>query len=165
MFRDDPAYADKAARGLARSTTDITELLTRARPAAAGVSRPACASPTTSACSLQHGQRSRSEPKALLAAAGLRREGRARGPSLLRLGRHLQPAAAGDRRAAARPQGARTSRASRRQVIATGNIGCMTQIARGTRIPVVHTVELLDWATGGPKPAAITEVEQRLPAV
>ena len=38
-------------------------------------------------------------------------------------------------------------------VIAAGNIGCMTLIASGTGIPVVHTVELLDWATGGPKPA------------
>jgi glycolate oxidase iron-sulfur subunit len=37
-------------------------------------------------------------------------------------------------------------------VIAAGNIGCMTQIASGTAIPVVHTVELLDWATGGPIP-------------
>jgi glycolate oxidase iron-sulfur subunit len=39
--------------------------------------------------------------------------------------------------------------------IATGNIGCMTQLAAGTDIPVVHTVHLLDWATGGPKPAAL----------
>jgi glycolate oxidase iron-sulfur subunit len=36
--------------------------------------------------------------------------------------------------------------------VATGNIGCMVQIAGATRIPVVHTVQLLDWATGGPKP-------------
>ncbi len=38
------------------------------------------------------------------------------------------------------------------EVIATGNIGCITQIASGTRIPIVHTAELLDWATGGPRP-------------
>jgi glycolate oxidase iron-sulfur subunit len=37
-------------------------------------------------------------------------------------------------------------------VIAAGNIGCMVQIAGGTSVPVVHTIELLDWATGGPKP-------------
>jgi glycolate oxidase iron-sulfur subunit len=37
-------------------------------------------------------------------------------------------------------------------IIATGNIGCITQIAQATEIPIVHTVELLDWATGGPKP-------------
>jgi len=41
-------------------------------------------------------------------------------------------------------------------LIAAGNIGCMTQIASGTTLPIVHTVELLDWATGGPKPAALT---------
>ena len=40
-------------------------------------------------------------------------------------------------------------------VIAAGNIGCMTQIAAGTVIPVVHTVELIDWATGGPAPEAL----------
>jgi glycolate oxidase iron-sulfur subunit len=40
-------------------------------------------------------------------------------------------------------------------VIATGNIGCITQIATGTKTPIVHTVELLDWATGGPQPAAL----------
>jgi glycolate oxidase iron-sulfur subunit len=37
-------------------------------------------------------------------------------------------------------------------VVAAGNIGCITQIAAGTGIPVVHTVELIDWATGGPVP-------------
>jgi len=41
-------------------------------------------------------------------------------------------------------------------VIAAGNIGCMMQIGTGTQTPVVHTVELLDWATGGPKPRALT---------
>ena len=40
-------------------------------------------------------------------------------------------------------------------IIATGNIGCMVQIASGARIPVVHTAELLDWATGGPLPPAL----------
>ena len=41
------------------------------------------------------------------------------------------------------------------EVIAAGNIGCMVQIAKGTAVPVVHTVELLDWATGGPRPPAL----------
>ena len=43
------------------------------------------------------------------------------------------------------------------EVIATGNIGCITQIASGTRVPIVHTAELLDWATGGPKPRDVAE--------
>ena len=42
------------------------------------------------------------------------------------------------------------------EVIATGNIGCMTQIGSGTKVPVVHTVELLDWAFGGEKPPALS---------
>jgi glycolate oxidase iron-sulfur subunit len=44
------------------------------------------------------------------------------------------------------------------QVIAAGNIGCLTQIGSGTALPVVHTVELLDWAYGGPKPASLGSV-------
>jgi glycolate oxidase iron-sulfur subunit len=43
----------------------------------------------------------------------------------------------------------------RPEIIAAGNIGCITQIASGTGIPVVHTAELLDWATGGPRPASM----------
>jgi glycolate oxidase iron-sulfur subunit len=41
-------------------------------------------------------------------------------------------------------------------VVAAGNIGCITQIGGGTRLPVVHTVELLDWAYGGPKPERLS---------
>jgi len=47
------------------------------------------------------------------------------------------------------------SSASLNHVIAAGNLGCMTQLATGTTRPIVHTVELLDWATGGPKPPAL----------
>jgi glycolate oxidase iron-sulfur subunit len=41
-------------------------------------------------------------------------------------------------------------------LIATGNIGCMTQIATGSKLPIVHTIELLDWAYGGPKPIVLS---------
>jgi glycolate oxidase iron-sulfur subunit len=41
-------------------------------------------------------------------------------------------------------------------VIAAGNIGCIVQIGGGTGLPIVHTVQLIDWATGGPTPAALT---------
>jgi glycolate oxidase iron-sulfur subunit len=47
--------------------------------------------------------------------------------------------------------------------VATGNIGCMTQLGHYPGRPVVHTVELLDWATGGPKPAALEGVALRAP--
>jgi glycolate oxidase iron-sulfur subunit len=43
-------------------------------------------------------------------------------------------------------------------VVAAGNIGCITQIAAGTAIPVVHTVELIDWATGGPVPERLSDL-------
>jgi glycolate oxidase iron-sulfur subunit len=49
-------------------------------------------------------------------------------------------------------------------LIATGNIGCMTQIEKGTTIPIVHTVELLDWATGGPVPGALDGLAVKLSA-
>ena len=41
------------------------------------------------------------------------------------------------------------------QIISTGNIGCITQIAQGTKIPILHTVEIIDWYTGGPKPQVL----------
>ncbi|MEZ5648740.1 MAG: glycolate oxidase iron-sulfur subunit, partial [Alphaproteobacteria bacterium] len=43
-------------------------------------------------------------------------------------------------------------------LVATGNIGCMTQLGLGTSIPIVHTAALLDWVTGGPKPAALSSL-------
>ena len=49
----------------------------------------------------------------------------------------------------------RTLEACQPEVIAAGNIGCMMQIGSGADVPVVHTVELLDWATGGPMPPAM----------
>jgi glycolate oxidase iron-sulfur subunit len=48
-------------------------------------------------------------------------------------------------------------------VIAAGNIGCIMQIASGTGTPVVHTAELLDWATGGPKPQALAGRDKTAP--
>jgi glycolate oxidase iron-sulfur subunit len=108
-----------------------------------------------SACSLQHGQKITMEPKALLAAAGFTVKdipeahlccGSAGTYNL------LQPEIAGQ----LRERKVANIASVAPQIIASGNIGCMTQISGATRIPVVHTVELLDWATGGPMPAAIS---------
>ena len=55
----------------------------------------------------------------------------------------------------------RTLEAKTPDVIAAGNIGCMMQIGSGTGLPVVHTVELLDWATGGPRPPALSGPAKR----
>jgi glycolate oxidase iron-sulfur subunit len=106
------------------------------------------------ACSLQHGQKITWPPKALLAAAGFTVRDVPEG--------HLCCGSAGTYnllqpelalRLRERKVGAIASVAP--DIVAAGNIGCITQIAAGTRLPVVHTVELLDWATGGPKPEAL----------
>src|SRR3546814_6162513 len=104
--------------------------------------------------SLQHGQKITAEPKVLLAAAGFTVRDVAEG--------HLCCGSAGtynllqpEIATRLRDRKVANIERTRADVIATGNIGCMVQIAGGTGIPVVHTVELLDWATGGPKPAAL----------
>ncbi|MCU0909407.1 MAG: heterodisulfide reductase-related iron-sulfur binding cluster, partial [Rhodobacteraceae bacterium] len=106
------------------------------------------------ACSLQHGQKIKSAPKDLLKSAGFTVVEPA--DSHLCCGSAgtynlMQPAISGElkRRKVA------TLEARAPDVIAAGNIGCMMQIGSGTGVPIVHTVELLDWATGGPKPAAL----------
>jgi glycolate oxidase iron-sulfur subunit len=100
---------------------------------------------------MQHGQRIREQPKALLRDAGFTvldiPEGHiccgSAGTYNL-----LQPELADQLKQRKVANIARVEP----QVVATGNVGCMTQIASGTGIPLVHTVELLDWATGGPRP-------------
>ncbi len=106
------------------------------------------------ACSLQHGQAVRSQPKALLKAAGFDvAEPKDAHLCCGSAGTYnlLQPAISGELRS----RKVATLEAKAPDVIATGNIGCMMQIGSATRVPVVHTVELLDWATGGPKPRAL----------
>jgi glycolate oxidase iron-sulfur subunit len=107
-----------------------------------------------SACSMQHGQQLRAQPKALLGAAGFK----LREPSEA----HLCCGSAGiynimqpEIATRLKERKVRNLERTRPEVIATGNIGCITQLRTGTDIPVCHTVELLDWATGGPKPRAL----------
>jgi glycolate oxidase iron-sulfur subunit len=151
MLRLDPAYAEKAARvsALAR---DVSEYLAALDLLPARTSRLRLA--YHSACSMQHGQKITREPKALLARAGFDVRDIPEG--------HLCCGSAGtynmlqpEIAARLRDRKVKNIESTRPQVIATGNIGCLTQIGSGTTIPVVHTVELLDWATGGPAPAAI----------
>jgi glycolate oxidase iron-sulfur subunit len=103
---------------------------------------------------LQHGQQIKTYPKDLLKRVAFKVSRARRQPPVLRLGGHLQPDAAGDFGRVEEAQG-RHAGDARPDVIAAGNIGCMMQIGSGTDIPIVHTVELLDWATGGPKPPAL----------
>ena len=151
MFRDDPAYAEKAARvsALAKDVTEYLATLDLMPPVRETGPRR---SPITPPARCSTASRSATEPKTLLQARGLHGEGRAGGPHLLRLGRHLQHPAAGDRRRGCATRKVANIERIAPDLIATGNIGCMTQIGHGTGIPIVHTVELLDWATGGPMP-------------
>jgi glycolate oxidase iron-sulfur subunit len=149
MLRTDPLYAAKAAR-ISSLARDVTEYLaTLDLKAAPAPSRLTVA--YHSACSLQHGQKVTREPKELLSKFGFVVKDVPEGHLCCgSAGTYniLQPALAGqlrDRKVANIERLAP-------DVIAAGNIGCITQIAGGTAIPVVHTVELLDWATGGPVP-------------
>ncbi len=149
MLREDAEWAEKAAR-ISALTKDITEFLD-----GFGLAAPTRATAKSvtyhSACSMQHGQQIRLEPKRLLAAAGFAVNDVPEGHLCCgSAGTYnlLQPALATrlrDRKVA-------HIESTAPDVIATGNIGCMIQIAGGTEIPVVHTVALLDWATGGPAP-------------
>ncbi|MGE0224065.1 MAG: glycolate oxidase subunit GlcF [Acetobacteraceae bacterium] len=152
LFRTDP-LREKAER-VAALTLDITEFLTRIGYTATRTGGLTVA--YHSACSLQHGQRVTSEPKALLAKAGFRVV-EPREPHLCcgSAGTYnlLQPEIAG--RLRDRKLG--NLRATRPDLVAAGNIGCITQLS-GHGLPVVHTVALLDWASGGPAPEALAQL-------
>jgi glycolate oxidase iron-sulfur subunit len=100
---------------------------------------------------MQHGQKIVLAPKNLLKTAGFTVRDPAEG--------HLCCGSAGtynilqpEISAQLRDRKVRNIEATRADVIATGNIGCITQIGTGTAMPILHTVELLDWAYGGPEP-------------
>jgi len=149
MLREDRDFAQPAARisALAKDITEYVgniELHKSQQPGDVVVAYH-------SACSLQHGQKITGLPKDLLSKNGFVVKdvpeshlccGSAGTYNL------LQPDIANrlrDRKVA-------NIAMVKPDVIAAGNIGCMVQIAGGTSVPVVHTIELLDWATGGPRP-------------
>jgi len=149
LLREDKAYAAKAAR-ISALARDVTEVLARlglraaARPTGQRVAYHA-------ACSLQHGQRVLAEPKALLTQAGFAVQDVPEG--------HLCCGSAGTYNMlepkladALRSRKLGNIASTKPEVVAAGNIGCINQLADGSGVPVVHTVELLDWATGGPVP-------------
>jgi len=149
LLAHDPAYAAKAARvsALAKDVTEVVE--------AFGLPTAGKAPPLTvayqSACSLQHGQGLREGPARLLSEAGFTVKQPAES--------HLCCGSAGTYNIlqpdlAARLRDRKLDRLSQlgADVVATGNIGCLTQLAEASAVPIVHTAELLDWATGGPPP-------------
>ena len=158
MLENDELSA-RAAR-VSELAVDITELLVRLEYPEFPANSVRVA--YHAACSLQHGQQIKLQPKQLLLKAGF--EVVEPGDAHLCCGSAgtynlLQP------EIAANLKDMKVANIERLgpDVVATGNIGCMVQIGSGTEVPVVHTVELLDWASGGPVPGALrgSEVEGR----
>jgi len=153
VFRNDAALAAKAAAVSAKAR-DVSEALAELGLPDRVAAPPGLRVAYHSACSLQHGQRVERAPRALLASAGYDvveiEEGHLCCGSA---GTYnvLQPEIAGRLRDRKIEHVLRTGA----DVVATGNVGCITQLEAADRIPVMHTVELLDWATGGPRPAAL----------
>jgi glycolate oxidase iron-sulfur subunit len=156
MLRDDPLYAEKAAR-ISALAKDVTEYLNGLDLPFGEPSKLVVA--YHSACSMQHGQKITLEPKALLRRAGFVVRDVPEG--------HICCGSAGSYNIL-QPEIAdqlRTRKVAnierlKPDVIAAGNIGCITQIAGGTAIPICHTAELLDWACGGPKPQGAPEARR-----
>ena len=183
MFRND-ALAEDAAR-VSALACDVSELLVRlasvakdapadrpARDRIAGTDAAPHPDPVPeglvvayhAACSLQHGQQIKSHPKDLLKQAGF--------AVVEPADAHLCCGSAGtynimqpEISAQLKARKVRTLEARRPDVIAAGNIGCMMQIGSASAVPVVHTVELLDWASGGPRPPALGRTDGRVSAI
>jgi glycolate oxidase iron-sulfur subunit len=157
MLREDKAYAHEAARisALAKDISEYVAQLDLSFP----TSRSNVVVAYHSACSLQHGQKITTLPKELLFKSGFVVKdipeshlccGSAGTYNI------LQPQLAGR----LRDRKISNVEAVRPEVVAAGNIGCLVQIEKGLRergnlVPVLHTVALLDWATGGPRPDAM----------
>ncbi len=153
MFLGDALEAD--AKRISALTLDITELLMRLDLPEGGA-RPMRVA-YHAACSLQHGQKVTDAPKTLLKRAGFE--------VVLPADGHLCCGSAGtynllqpEISSELKKRKLSTLYARDPQVIAAGNIGCMVQLGAGEKIPVVHSVELLDWATGGPIPPKIAQI-------
>jgi glycolate oxidase iron-sulfur subunit len=151
LLRDDPAYAGKAARvaALAKDPCEVLESLGLVPGSLNRTIKVAY----HSACSLRHGQRVTDTPKELLRKVGFKVADIPQGHLCCgSAGTYniLQPEIANQLRDAK----IMNIRKVTPDVVGAGNIGCMVQIAKGAPdLPVVHTMELLDWATGGPAPA------------
>ena len=150
-FRDDPALAKDAARvsALAKDVSEILAIL----PLAFTAHRPLKVA-YHSACSLQHGQKITTAPVKLLQAAGF--------DVMQPAESHLCCGSAGtynilqpEISEKLRDRKVSNLGALRPDVICAGNVGCLVQIRSGSAVPVMHTVELLDWATGGPAPRGV----------
>ncbi|MEP6019584.1 MAG: glycolate oxidase subunit GlcF [Paracoccaceae bacterium] len=158
MFRNDE-LAEDAAR-ISKITMDISEVLMKL-DMPEGPDRDVTVA-YHAACSLQHGQQIKTFPKDLLKRAGF--------TVVEPTDSHLCCGSAGtynlmqpEISAQLKTRKVRTLEAKSPDIIAAGNIGCMMQIGSATKIPIVHTVELLDWATGGPRPGTLDRANNDVP--
>ncbi len=168
LLREHPGHARRAAE-ISALSKDVTEFL-----AAYDLGAPKRWSSLRvayhSACSMQHGQRITDEPRSLLRKAGF---------TVLEIPEgHICCGSAGvynilqsEISGNLRRRKVDNIESVRPDIIATGNLGCITQLQLGTPIPVVHTIELLDWACGGPIPKglerfkdSVTDVPEPVPA-
>lgn len=156
MFRNDALAADALrVSAIAKDVSEVLiDLIDEASVAGARTHHGGMKVAYHAACSLQHGQQIKTHPKTLLKAAGF--EVVEPADSHLCCGSAgtynlMQPEISKQLKA----RKVKTLEAKQPDIIAAGNIGCMMQIGSGTAVPIVHTVELLDWATGGPKPTAL----------
>jgi glycolate oxidase iron-sulfur subunit len=157
LLARDKTFATEAKR-IADMTLDVTEFLSRhdIGPAKRWSSLKVA---YHAACSLQHGQRITHQPKTLLRQAGFTVLDIAEGHlccGSAGVYNILQPKIATE----LRDRKTTNIKALRPDVVATGNIGCISQLQSGLDIPVVHTVELLDWAYGGPTPRGLEALEK-----
>jgi len=166
MLRDDAAYAQKAKR-VSALAKDIVEYLSESELPTPAF-KPDLKLAYHSACSMQHGQKITMQPKNLLRAAGFAVSDVPEGHLCCgSAGTYniMQPEIAGK----LRDRKIKNIKSTKPDVIAAGNIGCITQIANGmaddgANIPIVHTVELLNWVYGGevPAPLAMNGLDQRI---
>jgi glycolate oxidase iron-sulfur subunit len=152
MLRTDSEFASAGVR-IAAMTMDICEYLAHTKVSLGGA-QPGLTVAYHAACSLQHGQKVTEQPKELLRRLGFVVRDVPEG--------HLCCGSAGTYNIlqsdiAKRLRARKVEHIERLEpdVIAAGNVGCITQIAAGTAIPIVHPIELIDWATGGKVPPAL----------
>ena len=152
MLRNDKAYAEKSQR-ISELTRDVSEFVSE-MDVLPNSDRAGLRVTYHSACSLQHGQEITATPQKLLAALGFN----VSEPDEA----HLCCGSAGtynlmQPEIASQLRDRKVAHISRTlpDVIATGNLGCMIQIQDAVEVPVLHTVELLDWGTGGPRPEGL----------
>jgi glycolate oxidase iron-sulfur subunit len=160
MFRETD-LADEA-KAVADIAMDVSEVLMKLDLPEGGA--PDVTVAYHAACSLQHGQQIKTYPKDLLRKAGFKVAEPADS--------HLCCGSAGtynlmqpEISKQLKSRKVETLEAVKPDIIAAGNIGCMIQIGGATEVPIVHTVELLDWVTGGPKPPALTAPGKHAPEV